>query len=534
MASYRVPVLQDFSWQPPVSDKDLTAAPGSPTKGDRYIVGGSATGDWATHDGSIAWYDGAAWQFDAPSDGWQVYVVDEACNYRFDGAAWDKESITQLESATKANSGNIAGNLAEINSVSGSMSATVVAAGTNSAAITANSTAIDAVSSQASHALSTADIAESAQMVNEADIATVASTLLVAQSTAQDVSDTASHAMSTAKAASALAKTNSAAIVSHTTDLNNISDAASQAKSASKVNSASIVANDAEIDQHVSDISALVATKIPLAQKAAANGVATLDAGGKVPVSQLPATVLGSLQYIGAWDATGTYPAAPETGDYHIVDTAGNGSGNQHEVGDWIVYNGATWDAIDNTDKVDSVNGYVGTVSLGYSDVGAASVSQATADSQSVVAMYVEINAVSQAAIAADSATVANWAAIQTNSGLVTTISGEISAAKSATVANNAAIVSNDTAIDTNASAASAALAHADDAISAALVNSTELLAVSAAAILAESATVANGGIIASNSTAIAANSQAASALLVDKQDVGEYVAEYGAVLFAV
>jgi len=39
-----------------------------------------------------------------------------------------------------------------------------------------------------------------------------------------------------------------------------------------------------------------------------ANGVATLDAGGKVPVSELPAAVLGALSYQGTWNASTNTP----------------------------------------------------------------------------------------------------------------------------------------------------------------------------------------------------------------------------------
>ena len=42
-----------------------TVPPGSPVNGQRFIVGASATGAWATHDGEMAVYrDG--WQFHAP------------------------------------------------------------------------------------------------------------------------------------------------------------------------------------------------------------------------------------------------------------------------------------------------------------------------------------------------------------------------------------------------------------------------------------------------------------------------------------
>jgi len=43
-----------------VLDRDLTAPPGTPADGDRYVVASGATGDWAGWDLNIAlWTDGA-------------------------------------------------------------------------------------------------------------------------------------------------------------------------------------------------------------------------------------------------------------------------------------------------------------------------------------------------------------------------------------------------------------------------------------------------------------------------------------------
>ena len=108
----------------------------------------------------------------------------------------------------------------------------------------------------------------------------------------------------------------------------------------------------------------------------AANGVATLDSGGKVPVSQIPA--LGDLNYQGTWNASTNTPTLVSSsgtkGYYYVVSVAGSTNLNgitDWQVGDWAVYNGSVWQKIDNTDLVTSVNGYTGTVVLTYTDVGA-------------------------------------------------------------------------------------------------------------------------------------------------------------------
>lgn len=73
-----------------VLDRNLTAPPGSPDEGDRYIVGATATGLWTGWEGSIvAYYDGA-WTRLIPNEGWQAYIVDEDLLTVYDGAGnWD-------------------------------------------------------------------------------------------------------------------------------------------------------------------------------------------------------------------------------------------------------------------------------------------------------------------------------------------------------------------------------------------------------------------------------------------------------------
>jgi len=93
MADYRVPVLEDFAWQPPVADR-VTVHPGDPAKGTRYIVTSEATGDFTGHEDDIATAVVSApsapsdWIFDTPTEGWTTYVKDEDVRYIYNGAAW--------------------------------------------------------------------------------------------------------------------------------------------------------------------------------------------------------------------------------------------------------------------------------------------------------------------------------------------------------------------------------------------------------------------------------------------------------------
>lgn len=80
--------IQGLDWQESVLDKDLTAPPGSPATGDRYIIAAGATGAWATHDGEITEWNGTAWEFIDPNEGYATRVEDENRIYIHDGAAW--------------------------------------------------------------------------------------------------------------------------------------------------------------------------------------------------------------------------------------------------------------------------------------------------------------------------------------------------------------------------------------------------------------------------------------------------------------
>ena len=109
-----------------------------------------------------------------------------------------------------------------------------------------------------------------------------------------------------------------------------------------------------------------------------ANGVASLDAGGKVPITQIPASVIGALSYQGTWNALTNVPtlvsSAGTKGFYYVVATAGTTNLNgisDWQIGDWAVFDGSVWEKIDNTDAVNSVNGYTGTVVLTAADVSA-------------------------------------------------------------------------------------------------------------------------------------------------------------------
>lgn len=146
--------------------------------------------------------------------------------------------------------------------------------------------------------------------------------------------------------------------------------------------------NDALVALAVGDISGLQAaldSKLDDTQLGAVNGVAPLDSGGKVPTVNLPDSVLGQLEYIGVWNSDTNTPAIVSStgskGNYYKVSVPGvtiiDGT-SDWKIGDWIVFNGATWDKIDNTESVSSVSGRTGVITLTSSDVGLGNVDNTT------------------------------------------------------------------------------------------------------------------------------------------------------------
>lgn len=108
--------------------------------------------------------------------------------------------------------------------------------------------------------------------------------------------------------------------------------------------------------------------KISFSEKGQANGVATLDTNGKIPVSQLSEAIIGSVNYQGNYDAGADNPQLPAAtgnkGKYYIITVAGNQQGLELNPGDWIISNGDVWQKVDNSAEVVSVNGMTGAVNI--------------------------------------------------------------------------------------------------------------------------------------------------------------------------
>ena len=95
--------------------------------------------------------------------------------------------------------------------------------------------------------------------------------------------------------------------------------------------------------------------------------IAGLMKDGRIDPALLPDSVVGQLEYMGTWSAK-VDGYVPAKGQYFIagaevsVNPDGSTAAATYHVGDWAVYNGTSWDKIDNTDEVTLVNGQKGAV----------------------------------------------------------------------------------------------------------------------------------------------------------------------------
>ncbi|MEZ0182654.1 pyocin knob domain-containing S74 family peptidase [Flavobacterium oncorhynchi] len=116
-------------------------------------------------------------------------------------------------------------------------------------------------------------------------------------------------------------------------------------------------------------LQAAIDAKINISLIGANNGVAPLDAGGKVPFANLPAAL---MIYKGMWNPNTNTPTLSDgTGVagwvYKVsVDGSANlGSGTiSYLAGDFLIHNGTKWERSAGTDNVVSVNGQQGVVIL--------------------------------------------------------------------------------------------------------------------------------------------------------------------------
>ena len=120
-----------------------------------------------------------------------------------------------------------------------------------------------------------------------------------------------------------------------------------------------------------------IALRQLLSEKSQANGYASLDGTSKIPLVELPNSVVNARNYLGSWAASTNTPTLADgdtlqPGDEYSVSDDGTvdfGSGNiVFTQGDTVIYDGALWANIPGS-AIDSVNGQQGTVVLSANDI---------------------------------------------------------------------------------------------------------------------------------------------------------------------
>jgi hypothetical protein len=195
---------------------------------------------------------------------------------------------------------------------------------------------------------------------------------------AADVQDLISADLTAAQtAANNAANSATAAATSATNAANSASAAAGSATTAGAH------AIDAAASAGAADAEASIATSAKLDAQAATDEAelwANAPPGTEVEpglysarhwAAQAASSVTGAMTYMGPWSAAGgTYPIPTGVGQLYRVSVAGTAGGIQYGAGDQIVWNGDSWDKIDNTEAVTSVAGKQGAVTLVAGDVG--------------------------------------------------------------------------------------------------------------------------------------------------------------------
>lgn len=88
--------LSRLGFHPSVLSATTTAPPGSPVSGCGYIIPSGATGAWVGRAGQVAVWDGSAWAYAVPRDGWTIHVVGTGLVTYEDGA-WSQANIATAE-----------------------------------------------------------------------------------------------------------------------------------------------------------------------------------------------------------------------------------------------------------------------------------------------------------------------------------------------------------------------------------------------------------------------------------------------------
>jgi hypothetical protein len=295
-----------------VLSRILAAPPGSPANGDAYIVAGSATGAWTGHTNHIAVWTtdnpttpGGLWEFYPPRAGWVAYSVADVNFYAYSGAAWVvlvANLVTSVAGRTGAvviGEGDVTGLTADLgakaaityvdaqdateaaNRLAGDVATVVTAEAYTDAGIAAEVTARNTAIATEATARGAGDAAAvvTAEAYSDAVIATEVTnrnTAIATETTRALAAEAAILALDTLKA-----PLNSPALTGAPT-------APTQSALDNSTKLSTTAYADLAVATEKTRALAAEANSELLAHKGVANGYASLDSSGLVPVAQLP------------------------------------------------------------------------------------------------------------------------------------------------------------------------------------------------------------------------------------------------------
>ena len=181
------------------------------------------------------------------------------------------------------------------------------------------------------------------------------------------------------------------ALSDHITDTTDAHDASA----ISNIPSGNLLATD--VQDALNELQSDVDLRELASNKGISGGYASLDGGGKIPVTQLPNSI---MEYLGTWVASTNTPTLANgtgnAGDVYIASDTGTvnfGAGNlTFAAGDWVVYSGAVWEKSINSNAVASVFSRTGAVVSANGDYTASQVTNVPSGNLAAVTTQAAIN----------------------------------------------------------------------------------------------------------------------------------------------
>ncbi len=312
----------DVLVQTSAKSRTLTVAPVGAVSGDCYIVAAAATGDWLSHDRTVAVYSGSFWDFYVPKTGWRVWIEAENTEAVFGGTVW----TTSADRTERVAALGISATADDTNRLTVSADATLLT----------NAGAGHQLKINKAHTGDTASLLFQTGFSGRAEMGTVGGDnfvlkvspdgttfltgLTIEAATGRVI---ASNGINLVPGASDPSSPQNGDVWYNSTtgklrarqsgvSVNLVEITASQITDSTTAGRAMLTATDAAAQRTL--LSAEVTTS-----KGVANGYAGLDGGGKVPAAQLPSYVDDVLEFTNL----AGFPGTGETGKIYIaLDTS--------------------------------------------------------------------------------------------------------------------------------------------------------------------------------------------------------------------